>query len=93
MQFKNKKSHFTFLDINECIGEGGGHSCHESTECVNTEGGYQCVCNLETPCVGGKECVCNLETPCVGGKKCVCNKETPCVGGKERKTRWRSLDS
>ena len=40
-----------FRDLNECQGEGGGHTCHPTTHCINTEGGYQCVCVDEENCV------------------------------------------
>ena len=43
-----------FQDLNECQGEGGGHTCHPTTHCMNTEGGYQCVCIDETNCVKSK---------------------------------------
>ncbi|KAK3098531.1 hypothetical protein FSP39_020373 [Pinctada imbricata] len=39
------------LDINECRGEGKGHTCHSSNKCVNTEGSYECHCQPGMPCV------------------------------------------
>ncbi|XP_050392092.1 protein kinase C-binding protein NELL1 isoform X1 [Patella vulgata] len=39
------------LDINECIGEGSGHTCHTSMECINMEGGYECACKPGTACI------------------------------------------
>ncbi|XP_041350978.1 protein kinase C-binding protein NELL2-like [Gigantopelta aegis] len=39
------------LDINECIGEGGGHTCHPSMQCVNTEGSYECKCKNTNTCL------------------------------------------
>lgn len=40
-------------DVNECQGEGSGHTCHMSTTCVNTEGGYICACQIGMPCING----------------------------------------
>ncbi|XP_055887465.1 protein kinase C-binding protein NELL1-like isoform X3 [Biomphalaria glabrata] len=38
------------LDVNECKGEGEGHTCHPSLTCVNTEGGYTCQCPNSSGC-------------------------------------------
>ncbi|XP_053396211.1 protein kinase C-binding protein NELL1-like [Mercenaria mercenaria] len=38
------------VDVNECVGEGEGHTCHSSTECVNTDGGYGCECKANMKC-------------------------------------------
>ncbi|KAH9491550.1 Protein kinase C-binding protein nell1 [Bulinus truncatus] len=38
------------LDVNECKGEGEGHTCHPSMSCVNTEGGYKCACPENVEC-------------------------------------------
>ncbi|XP_013395434.2 protein kinase C-binding protein NELL2 [Lingula anatina] len=32
-------------DLNECEGEGGGHTCHPNALCINTLGGYYCNCS------------------------------------------------
>lgn len=37
-------------DLNECLGEGDGHTCHPTTTCFNTEGSYECKCNYENDC-------------------------------------------
>ncbi|XP_071134214.1 protein kinase C-binding protein NELL1-like isoform X2 [Mytilus edulis] len=47
------------LDVNECQGEGSGHTCHMSTTCVNTEGGYTCACQIGMPCIN--DCMRNGE--------------------------------
>ncbi|XP_076445181.1 protein kinase C-binding protein NELL1-like isoform X2 [Babylonia areolata] len=39
------------LDVNECAGEGEGHTCHPSTRCVNKEGGYSCQCGVRDNCL------------------------------------------
>ena len=40
-----------FADVNECVGEGEGHTCHPSTQCVNKEGGYSCQCGSKDNCL------------------------------------------
>ncbi|OWF42735.1 protein kinase C-binding protein NELL1-like [Mizuhopecten yessoensis] len=42
------------MDINECAGEGNGHTCHPSTKCHNLEGSYECRCQPGMPCI--KQC-------------------------------------
>ena len=39
------------VDVNEC--EVGSHTCQEDSGCVNTEGGFECVCQGEE-CSKGK---------------------------------------
>jgi hypothetical protein len=36
------------MDVDECQGWGGGHTCPVGTTCRNTVGGYECVCNTES---------------------------------------------
>ena len=45
---------FPIVDINECQGEGGGNTCHPTTHCVNTDGGYKCICQDEKRCIKSK---------------------------------------
>ncbi|XP_071078642.1 protein kinase C-binding protein NELL2-like isoform X3 [Haliotis cracherodii] len=39
------------LDINECAGEGNGHTCHPTMHCINEEGSYQCGCINNSTCL------------------------------------------
>ncbi|XP_029650275.1 protein kinase C-binding protein NELL1 isoform X1 [Octopus sinensis] len=40
-------------DLNECLGEGDGHTCHPSTKCYNTDGSYECRCKYKDDCSHG----------------------------------------
>ncbi|GFR75559.1 protein kinase C-binding protein NELL1-like [Elysia marginata] len=37
-------------DLNECEGQGEGHTCHPSMRCVNTPGSYECHCQSSRNC-------------------------------------------
>jgi len=36
------------VDIDECREEGGAQLCEAGTQCVNTDGSYQCECDQQT---------------------------------------------
>jgi hypothetical protein len=54
-----------FLDLDECLGEGGGHNCDSNALCTNSLGSFSCAC-LEGYSGDGVTCIdndeCSLET-------------------------------
>eukprot|EP00494_Astrolonche_serrata_P015468 UN15619 len=69
-------------DINEC--ETGEHECTTNSDCVNTEGGYECLCHdghSGMDCSDDDECVlgthnCDENAVCtntVGKFSCTCD--------------------
>ena len=48
-----------FPDVDECAGEGGGHTCDPNAECIDTVASYDCACStgytgdgIRPTCVG-----------------------------------------
>jgi hypothetical protein len=75
-------------DLDECIGEGGGHTCDPNATCNNTFGGFVCTCNAGYTgsgmvCVDADECIgegggndCDPNATCTnipGSFTCACN--------------------
>ena len=40
---KVSHNHFVFVDYDECV--ANFDNCDENAECINTDGGFDCVCN------------------------------------------------
>jgi hypothetical protein len=75
-----------YLDLDECLGEGGGHNCDINALCTNSLGSFSCTC-LDGYSGDGLVCIdddeCSLETnncsqaaTCIntpGSFNCACN--------------------
>ncbi|XP_054015897.1 protein kinase C-binding protein NELL1-like isoform X1 [Hylaeus anthracinus] len=70
------------LDIDECNDQTieRRHTCHPSAKCVNTEGGYECVCPLQEDNHTAEECrlSCWFENREVGNGETLAPAGNPC---------------